>query len=446
VFHLTGFAPDRTGGRLRQLMASVRRTAHLVAVSTAARAPALLVPILMAAIFGSGSTTDAYFLAYSAVLFVGGTLGQGMEQAVVPFAAREIHRADGSARPYLEAAARGSAGAGVVVWLLCVPVLDALASPGLRAMVLVYAMCFTPLVLAWCAASTFSGALIGQWKIATATGSMLWRGAGAAAGLMLVPFGAGLTGVAVGLGAGEIARLWWLRRALIRTLPAELDARAPHAPLGGLARAASAQVGASAAIGGAPVVERLFAMSLGVGAVSHLEYAMRVFSAAAVVFDGALVPLLLARWTSHVTVTGATPARRDVWHAIAKGLAVAAAIALILVAGAGPIVSLVLRHGHFTAADATAVAGVLRALSAAYVANAGASLVERYYIAARRNRTLAMLSVGRAGLRLLTVWLFLQTQGLLAFPIGFAVSEFVYLGVLLVLISEGRAVSTELLP
>ena len=404
----------------------------------------MLVPILMAAIFGSGRMTDAYFIAYSAVLFVGGTLGQGVEQAIVPFAAREIHRGDGSARYYLEAAARYGAGAAAVIWILCVPVLEWLTSADLRRLVFEYALCFTPLAVAWCAASTFSGALISEYEIAKATGSMLFRGAGALAGLMLVPLGGGLWGVALGLGAGEVLRLWWLRRQLIRRVPATGETR--RAPLGPLARAASAQTGASAAIGAAPVVERLLALSLGVGAVSHLEYAMRVFSIASVLFDGALVPLLLARWTSHVTVTGAPPARRDVFRVLAKGLAVAGGVALLLPLVATPLVELLLRHGRFTSADAVAVAAVVRALAVAYVANAGSSLVERYYIASRRNRTLAALSLGRAALRLVTAWSLLGSEGLIAFPIGFAVSECTYLFVLLLLTRADQPVQVKARP
>jgi putative peptidoglycan lipid II flippase len=419
------------------MMASARRALYLALVSTVARAPAFLVPVLLAAIFGSGQQTDAYFIAYSAVLFLGGTLAQGVEQAIVPFAAREIHRADGSARRYVDVAARSSAATGLVAWLVCLPLLVGLAAPHLRRLILEYAICFTPLALAWCAAAAFSGALVSQWRIARATGSMLWRGAGALAGIALVPLGGGLWGVALGLGAGEVSRAWWLRRTLGRDLPADQGAR-PESPRD-LARAASAQVGASAAIGAAPVVERLLAASLGVGAVSHLEYAMRLLSVPAVLFDGALVPLMLARWTSQITTTGVAPSRQDVLRVLRKGLGLAAAIAGVLALCATPLVQLLLEHGRFTPADARTVATVLRALSIAYVANMGASLLERYYIASMRNRTLAALSGGRAALRLLTVWLLLQGQGLLAFPIGFAVSEWTYLLMLFLLMTEGHA-------
>ncbi len=416
------------------MIASARRGLYLALVSAVARAPAFLVPILIAAFFGSGPRTDAYFIAYSAVLFLAGTLGMGVEQAIVPFAAREIHHREGSALRYLDVAARGSAGAGLVVWLVCVPILVGLASPALRRPILEYAICFTPLTLAWCAAAAFSGALISQWEIARATGSMLWRGAGALAGIALVPLGGSLWGVALGLGAGEASRVWWLRHALRHNLPP--DPAAQPAPPRELARAALAQTGATAAIGAAPLVERLMAVSLGVGAVSHLEFAMRLFSVAGVLFDGALVPLMLARWTAHVTMTGAAPPRRDALRVLGKGLGLAAVIAALLAWSAPLVVRLLLGHGRFTPADAFSVTRVLRALSFAYVVNMGASLLERHFIAAMRNRTLAALSLARAALRLTTAWLLLRSEGLLAFPIGFAVSDGIYLLVLALLITE----------
>ena len=51
----------------------------------------------------------------------------------------------------------------------------------------------------------------------------------------------------------------------------------------------------------APVIEKLLAVRLGPGSASHLEYATRVLIIPAVLFDGALAPLLLSRWSRAVT-------------------------------------------------------------------------------------------------------------------------------------------------
>src|SRR5207245_11056457 len=127
-----------------------------------------------------------------------------------------------------------------------------------------------------------------------------------------------------------------------------------------------------------------------------------------VVFGGPAVAAALAGWTDQAGPTGGPAARRQVLRGLGKGLGLAAGIAGVLGLSGSRLVRLVLEHGRFTAADAVAVAGVLQALAIAYVANMGASLLERHYIALTRNRTLAALSLGRAALRLGTAWLLLR--------------------------------------
>ena len=264
-------------------------------VSGAARIPAFVIPLLIAATFGAGSETDAYFIAYSAVLFLGGTFAQGLEQAIVPFAARVIHQSNLSARNYFDRAARNSAVVAAAAWAVGMPLLALATAQSMRPRVLLYSICFVPMALTWCAAGVFGGALVSQWRIATSTGSMLWRGVGALVGLVLVPTGAGLWAVAAGLGLGEFARVLWLRSQLWKVIPSASGMGVGS--LRSLSAAVGAQTAATVAIGVAPVVERLLAISLGAGSVSHLEYAIRLLVIPGVLFEGALAPLLLARLT-----------------------------------------------------------------------------------------------------------------------------------------------------
>ncbi len=143
---------------------ATKSTLWLALVSAAARAPAFLIPVLIAATFGAGRATDAYFVAYSAVLFLGGTLAQGIEQAIAPFAARVIHE-EAAPRRYLDRAAVRCAGAGAFVWIIGVPIFTGLATASLRSAILGYAALFTPLTLCWCTAAAFTGTLIGGWSM-----------------------------------------------------------------------------------------------------------------------------------------------------------------------------------------------------------------------------------------------------------------------------------------
>jgi len=434
-----GQVRNGTGGGPHAVQSLTRRTVSLTLVSVVARAPAFLIPVLIAAVFGAGHETDAYFLAYSAVLFLGGTLAQGIEQAVVPFAAQVIHRA-AAPRHYLDRAAVRFVLVSAICWSLGIPVFLSVANSALRSAILGYVGTFTPLALLWCGAAVFTGALVSQWKIAAATGSMLWRGIGALVGIVAVPLGGGLWGVALGLGLGEVGRLWWTRRRLYAGLSESSELLPP--PLAPLGRAAAAQVGASAAIGAAPVIERLLAVSLGVGAVSHLEYALRLLVVPSVVFEGGIIPLVLARWTQQIAAQNVPPARRDVLRVVAKGAGLALVIAVLLGVCAPVIVRILLVHGRFTHQDETAVSSLLRMLALAFVANMGAQLLERHYIASTRNWTLALLQLARAALRVGTMWRLLPVVGLTAFAIGFTVADWTYfLALLLCLRAPGSSVT-----
>ena len=67
------------------------RALYLAFISAVARVPGFLIPLLIAAVFGAGQETDAYFLAYGAVFLTGGTLAQGIESAIVHFSSSARH-------------------------------------------------------------------------------------------------------------------------------------------------------------------------------------------------------------------------------------------------------------------------------------------------------------------------------------------------------------------
>src|SRR2546421_12816765 len=105
-----------------RLIADSRRSVGLAAISAGARVPGLVIPLAMAAFFGAGPSTDAYFVAYSAALLIGGTLGQAIEVAIVPFVARETARQGGSPRHFLRVVSGHAALIGGTLWcVLTVP-------------------------------------------------------------------------------------------------------------------------------------------------------------------------------------------------------------------------------------------------------------------------------------------------------------------------------------
>jgi putative peptidoglycan lipid II flippase len=304
----------------------------------------------------------------------------------------------------------------------------------------VYALAFAPFALCWAATGVYTGALISQWEIAVATGSVLWRGAGALAGFVGGVLGGGLVSVAVGISAGEAARLWWLKRRTRRQIQ-DPPRGVPEGPAA-LRQAAGAQVLASIAGSAVLVVERLMARTLGPGNISHLEYATRLLVIPTLFFDGGLAPLLLARWTNRLTGGSDELHQQEVWRPLMKGVLLALGCGALLALLAPTFVAIVLRHGRFSAADASAVAVLLRVLAIGFVGSMGATLLERLFLAGSRNRTLAMLSVIRAVSRVGVAFALLGAKGLLAFGVGYSASEWLYFAILIYLTRTGRAAGT----
>ena len=394
------------------------RAVYLAAISAVARVPGFLIPLLIASVFGAGPETDAYFLAYGAVFLTGGTLAQGIESAIVHFSA-SARNASG----FEASAARKIWWIALLVWILVVPVVAIAAPAHLERRVIHFALLLTPLAVLWPVCAAYSGGLIARWRIGQASGSMLWRGGGALAGVVGALLGGGLIAIAIGLGVGELGRLLWLRTRLARALTPDAHG---SAVIPGFGAAASAQVLAGATGASAPFVERILATTLGTGGVSMLEYAARLLVVPAVLFEGGFAPLLLARWSNDMA-GGKAPDRRDVARAVGKGVLLAGGIAGAIALLAGPGVRLLLGHGRLSEHDVAAIAHLLRLLSIGFVATMGALLLERLYLAHAKNRRLAILAILRVAVRLTVVIVVLPTMGLSAFAAGYAVAEWAYL-------------------
>jgi putative peptidoglycan lipid II flippase len=413
------------------------RVARLAAISAFAKGPGFLIPIVLAAFFGASRTTDEYFLAYAALLFVGGSIGQALEAAVVPFAATAMQQGSAFARRRLETFARGAGQVGgwgavigaVVLWA-GMSVTDMGAASRQNA-VLHFAL-LAPACVAWAVSGVYSGALVSALRLERSAAANAFRGGGALVGAGF----AGATGVLyllpLGLSVGEVARAAWLRhswKAVTQDHP-PLSVRADNGgvdSLGTFRRAATAQVAAQGMLAATPLIERLIAGSIVVAGVSRLEYGYRLLMVCAVLFDGGIAPWLLARW-SRQRATRGFGAR---WDEVGGTLLTAAAISGIMAATfavlAPAVVQILLMHGRFTEADGIVVTSLIRWYTVGFAANMIALCAERALLATARNRRFFELGVIRAVTRVVIVLLLTERFGLYVFPLAYAISEGAYL-------------------
>ena len=414
----------------------VARIVRLAAISSLAKGPGFLIPVVIAAFFGAGPVTDAYFLAYGGVLLVGGTIGQPLEAVVVPFAAHALALGRKASDRFMSSVFRhgiavglgASALGALVVW----GALRLSAPQGVSAGdVLVFYLLLAPAAVAWCVAGLYSGALVAGWHLEIGAIGYGFRGIGALLGAIAGILLGHLWPVAMGVSVGEWSRVWWLGHHWGSALSV-MPQGAEGSPERGLLRAAASQMTAQGLSATAQFVERFIVASIAVAAVSRLEYANRLLMVAAVAFDGGVAPWLLAKWSDTRVRSVLRSDWTTVYQPITLAVMGAAVIAMLIVAAAPFIVAVVLHHGAFTDADAAVVAQLLRWYALGYVFNMSALCVERLLLARAHNRTLAVLAGARAALRISAVLILVSRIGILALPIGFLLTEALYFAALLV--------------
>jgi putative peptidoglycan lipid II flippase len=427
-------------------MRSGFRIARLAAIAGLAKGPGFLIPLLLAAFFGAGHLTDAYFLAYGGVLLVGGTVGQPLEAAIVPFAAHALtlgHRAADRFTLFLFRR-------GLLVGLVAALVGGALLVVGVSvlqpkqvAVVQVFEiyLLLAPAAVAWCVAGLYTGSLVSAWRLEVGAVGYGFRGVGALIGALTGGFVHQLWPVALGLSIGEWGRVWWLRMHWRQVL-SSVSEGIGGTPERGFTSAAAHQMVAQGVLSGAQFLERFLVGTVAVAAISRVEYANRLITVAAVLFDGAIGPWLLARWSNLQVRNGLESDWRKVYRLISIAGLVALVVAGILVVAAPLIVVALFHHGAFTSNDAVIVTQIFRLYAIGYLFNMSSLCVDRLLLARAQNRLFAGLAGIRGGVRLGVILGLLGTAGVFALPLGYIASEAVYLVV--VLLASRRGTNLQL--
>src|SRR6266576_6243790 len=168
----------------------IPRIIRLTAISGLAKAPGFLIPLVIAAFFGAGHLTDAYFLAYGGVLLVGGMVAQPLEAVIVPFAAHALALGRQAADQFMRSLFRrgmfvgfgstalGAALIGGALWI---------APPAgvSRSMVFGFFLLLAPAAVAWCIAGIYSGSLVSGWHLEVGAAAYGFRGVGALVGAIV---------------------------------------------------------------------------------------------------------------------------------------------------------------------------------------------------------------------------------------------------------------------
>jgi putative peptidoglycan lipid II flippase len=166
-----------------------------------------------------------------------------------------------------------------------------------------------------------------------------------------------------------------------------------------------------AVVGVASVVERSIAATLGIGAISRLEYASKIFYIPSVVFDTNFVSFFLGEW-SQLTAAGHYRAlRRDLLRASALVFTGSCVIAGLVLTYRLPLVHLVLARGAFPLSETSRVASVVGVLILALPFYCAAMLLAGAAVALGENRLVMHVALVKVGIRS-------GGAALLAIPLG----------------------------
>jgi putative peptidoglycan lipid II flippase len=374
----------------------------------------------IAAQFGSSDLTDAFFAGtFLPLLIYLVALTGSLIPAFLPTLAADYRRGPGAQPWRLAAIVAGvvtGLGVGVVAlgWVLAGPVVGALAAgypPAKLALAVDLFRLSLPMLVPLGPAAVISALLNYHNRFLAPAAAAAAFNATVLASLVVFGGALGIRSVALGMGLGGFVQLlallpalWQVRRAdhaaptvqpdqsAIRHPPSAMDVSRLALPL--LLTVGVAQ--------GVAVAERFLASHLGEGALSVLNYAMKLNQLPILLFAGALTTVLFPTLSRHALEAGAAGDGGAYAARLGRGLGQVvgwtAPAAAWLIVCADPVVRVVYERQRFSPADSAATARVLALYAVGLVPLALNVLLPRAYHARRDMRTPLLATVAGTAL------------------------------------------------
>lgn len=417
-----------TGKPARQRL---RGLADVLLFGLGAKGVGFVVPIVIAAAFGVSNKTDGFFLALAMASALTTIWGLTVEQFSVPLLAEVAGTSivAGRIKWLTRRALAGAVGSHIVVGAALVAYLDITKPKSSHDALLCYLL-LAPQVIASAWGAVRSAFLISRAQFRWSAGSVALRAIGVLFLVLVIPHSSGVLALAAGYSLGEIARSCVLAIVAHGFFAREHSPRGVIAPREGTLGRAGHQLGSMAIVGMATVAERSIAATLGIGAISRLEYASKIFYIPSVVFDTNFVSFFLGEWAHLAAAHRHRELRRDVFFASSLVFAVACLIAAFVLIYRRTLVHLVLARGAFPLSETSRVASLVGILIVALPFYSAAMLLAGASVALHENRLIMHVSLVKVGLRVGGAAILSLMLGLTGVAVAFVAShiaEFVFL-------------------
>lgn len=391
---------DRSPANQGALRARLLGIGEVLVFGLVAKGLGFVVPLVLGASYGVTVATDAFFLAFAVAAAIIAVWQQSVEQFAVPLmtAVRGPLVATGRMRWVRHRTLVGAAGTWLAVTALLAWTVSNRGSE-FRTLALGSALILLLQVLAAAWGAPHSALLISRSEFRWVTGSLILRAVGVLVAIAAFPRASGILAVAAGYALGELARTLVLVRRSVSVLRTEADVSGDAEPPPGTMGRAGAQLSSMALMGLPPIAERAVAAAIGVGMVSRLEFATKLFYAPAVVFDANLMAVYLAQWSRMVSDRRLDALLADVRRSMGQLLLLSTLVATGVWLLREPLVRILLARGAFPASEIAPVAHLLGILLVALPFSVAGMLGANALVALGENRLIFAVSLMKVAVR-----------------------------------------------
>jgi len=392
----------------------LRDTVVATVASNVGKGLGLAVPFFIANWFRVSPSTDAFFFAYAWVTFVTLIFAPVLESVIVPFIAHERSAGRDVGRfvarllllSGIALAAVSLAGWGLISALL--PLVTRFEG-GQLSLVRTCLGELTPLVALTALSSLIAGTLNAYRSFALPGFSAGVRAIVVLASGWLLRNSLGVQAVTLGYVAGELLRLILLFAGLrgFRVIRLHLGGDL-LAGMGEFIRKAGQQTVGMVASELSPIVDKMMASWIGIGAISTLSYAERLYLIPVIFASSGFLVTFLSHWSQgYYEQAGGEGIRRSLSRSLRWAAIGSAAASALLILLHRPLVTLVYGRPSFGAANLREVALLYAVMNLALIPHLMSYLLTRAFLTVKNTRAIRNLGlirlVGKIALNLLLI-------------------------------------------
>jgi putative peptidoglycan lipid II flippase len=310
---------------------------HTTAFTIIGRSLGFLIPFFIAAWYGVGRETDAFFFAYGIIFFLTSIFSNVVSAVVVPFIAEAKAKGEDQGR-FIGSILVGSGLGIIVLSLLFVafgyPLFRLITGFSDSQLKLAYILSLEtlPIIFLVVWSSVVSGALNAQQTFAAPQLSLGVRSIITLGSIYALMSFLGIHAIPVGYILGEGVRTLYLFRSLakLKEVIFKVQLVLPERHALNFFKTASVQLIGVSVLSTFPVIDRTVASWGGVGAVSLLSYAERLFSLPVSLLGEGLLIVLLSYWSQRTYNGSNERLKSDVFKAVRRVLHISVPVTAIL--------------------------------------------------------------------------------------------------------------------